>query len=60
MSTGRASIRVLIDGSDAIEKLTDLRRAVARLAHPLMSEDELEELVGAGLSLETERDETDT
>ena len=44
MSTDRVSIRVTVDSSPAEEKLADLWWAAARLAHPLMSEDELEEL----------------
>ena len=52
MSTERVGIRVIVDSSDATEKLTDLWWAAARLAHPLLSEDELEELARAELGVE--------
>ena len=50
MSTGNARIRVIVDDSDALEKLANVWLAVARLTHPLLSEDELEEMARAELA----------
>jgi hypothetical protein len=47
----RASIKITVDSSDAREKLTDLWWRAARLACPLLSEDELEEMARAELGI---------